>query len=190
MMSLVLGLSTLGMGDTLAIFQSFGKYTPVIQPLMILVRGPTKWAHLFSNNRRNVESSMVIRIIGEVFDQFSQLNVRSRIYVKGSLRCKRKMTIQLIRVEAQRLWARLKNSVNDLPYFTWLVWVKRFLNKSFTDSLDSSFQFFPYWTKVVSLCIRTGIVGLISGSVSLLFQVFNVGTFHPRRWWPSNTYPF
>ena len=61
---------------------------------------------------------MVIRIIGEVFDQFSQLNVRSRIYVKSSLRCKRKMTIQLIRVEAQRLWARLKNSVNDLPYFT------------------------------------------------------------------------
>ena len=44
---------------------------------------------------------MVIRIIGEVFDQFSQLNVRSRIYVKNSLRCKRKMTIQLIRVEAQ-----------------------------------------------------------------------------------------
>ena len=44
MMSLVLGLSTLGMGDTLAIFQSFGKYTSVIQPLMILVRGPTKWS--------------------------------------------------------------------------------------------------------------------------------------------------
>ena len=63
-------------------------------------------------------SSMIIRIIGEVFDQFSQLNVGSRIYVKSSLRCKRKMTIQLIRVEAQRLWARLKNSVNDLPYFT------------------------------------------------------------------------
>ena len=61
-------------------------------------------------------SSMIIRIIGEVFDQFSQLNVGSRIYVKSSLRCKRKMTIQLIRVEA--LWARLKNSVNDLPYFT------------------------------------------------------------------------
>ena len=58
-----------------------------------------------------MESSMVIRIIGEVFNQFSQLNVRSRIYVKSSLRCKRKMTIQLIRVEAQRLWARLKNSV-------------------------------------------------------------------------------
>ena len=66
-----------------------------------------------------MESSMVIRIIGEVFDQFSQLNVRSRIYVKSSLRCKRKMTtVQLIRVEAQRLWARLKNSANDLPYFT------------------------------------------------------------------------
>ena len=58
-----------------------------------------------------MESSMVIRIIGEVFNQFSQLNVRSRIYVKSSLRCKRKMTIQLTRVEAQRLWARLKNSV-------------------------------------------------------------------------------
>ena len=58
-----------------------------------------------------MESSMVIRIIEEVFNQFSQLNVRSRIYVKSSLRCKRKMTIQLIRVEAQRLWARLKNSV-------------------------------------------------------------------------------
>ena len=96
---------------------------------------------------------MIIRIIGEVFDQFSQLNVGSRIYVKSSLRCKRKMTIQLIRVEAQRLWARLKNSVNDLPYFTWLVWVKRFLNKSFTGSSDSSIQFFPYWTKAVSLCM-------------------------------------
>ena len=42
--SLVVGLSTLGMGDTLAIFQSFGKYASVIQLLMILVRGPAKWS--------------------------------------------------------------------------------------------------------------------------------------------------
>ena len=40
--SLVVGLSTLGIGDTLAILQSFGKYASVMQPLMILVRGPAK----------------------------------------------------------------------------------------------------------------------------------------------------
>ena len=60
---------------------------------------------------------MVIRIIGEVFDQFGQLKVGDRIYVKSSLRCRRKMTIKLIRVEVQRFWVRLKNSVDDLPYF-------------------------------------------------------------------------
>ena len=42
---------------------------------------------------------MVIRIIGEIFDQFSQLNVGGRIYVKSSLCCRRGMTIQLIREE-------------------------------------------------------------------------------------------
>ena len=68
-----------------------------------------------------MESSMVIRIIGEIFDQFGRLKVGDRIYVKSSLRCRRKMTIQLIRVEAQRFWVRLKNSVDDLPYFTCLV---------------------------------------------------------------------
>ena len=41
---LVVGLSTLDISDTLAIFQSFGKYAPVIQPLMIQVRGPAKWS--------------------------------------------------------------------------------------------------------------------------------------------------
>ena len=65
-----------------------------------------------------MESSMVIQIIEEIFDQFRQLNVGGRIYAKSSLRCRREMTIQLIRVEAQRLWARPKNSVDDLPYFT------------------------------------------------------------------------
>ena len=65
-----------------------------------------------------MESSMVIRIIGEIFDQSSQLNLGSRIYVRSSLRCRHEMTIQLIRVEAQRLWARLKNSVDDLSCFT------------------------------------------------------------------------
>ena len=65
-----------------------------------------------------MESSMVTRIIGEIFDQSSQLNLGGRIYVRSSLRCRYEMTIQLIRVEAQRLWARLKNSVDDFPYFT------------------------------------------------------------------------
>ena len=65
-----------------------------------------------------MESSMLIRIIGEIFDQSSQLNLGSRIYVRSSLRCRHKMTIQLIRVEAQRLWARLENSVDDLSCFT------------------------------------------------------------------------
>ena len=65
-----------------------------------------------------MESSMVIRIIGEIFYQSSQLNLGGHIYVRSSLRCRREMTIQLIRVEVQRLWARLKNSVDDLPYFT------------------------------------------------------------------------
>ena len=64
---------------------------------------------------------MVIRIIGEIFDQFGQLKVGDRIYVKSSLRCRRKMTIKLIRVEVQRFWVRLKNSVDDLPCFTCLV---------------------------------------------------------------------
>ena len=64
---------------------------------------------------------MMIRIIGEIFDQFIQLNVGGRIYVKSSLCCRREMIIQLIEVEAQRLWARHKNSVDDLPYFTSLV---------------------------------------------------------------------
>ena len=41
---LVVGLSTLDISDTLAIFQSFGKYASVMQPLMILVRGPAKWS--------------------------------------------------------------------------------------------------------------------------------------------------
>ena len=65
-----------------------------------------------------MESSMVIRIIGEIFDQSSQLNLGGRIYVRSSLRCRHEMTIQLIRNEAQRLWARLKNSVDDLSCFT------------------------------------------------------------------------
>ena len=65
-----------------------------------------------------MESSMVTRIIGEIFDQSSQLNLGGRIYVRSSLHCRREMTIQLIRVEAQKLWARLRNSVDDLPYFT------------------------------------------------------------------------
>ena len=65
-----------------------------------------------------MESSMVIRIIGEIFYQSSQLNLGGRIYVRSSLRCRREMTIHLIRVEAQRLWVMLKNSVDDLPYFT------------------------------------------------------------------------
>ena len=42
--SLIVGLSTLGMGDTLAIFQSSRNCASVIQPLMILVRGPAKWS--------------------------------------------------------------------------------------------------------------------------------------------------
>ena len=102
---------------------------------------------------------MVIQIIVEIFDQSSQLNLGGRIYVGSSLRCRREMTIQLIRVEAERLWARLKNSVDDLPYFTWLVWVKRFLNKSFTGGSGNSFQFVPYWTKVVLTLYQKGYCG-------------------------------
>ena len=65
-----------------------------------------------------MQSSMVIQIIGEIFDQSSQLNLGGRIYVRSSLRCRHEMTIQLIRVEAQRFWARLENSVDDLSCFT------------------------------------------------------------------------
>ena len=36
---------------------------------------------------RNVESSMMIRIIGEIFDQFIQLNVGGRINVKWEWQC-------------------------------------------------------------------------------------------------------
>ena len=42
--SLIVGLSTLGMGDTLVIFQSSRNCALVIQPLMILVREPAKWS--------------------------------------------------------------------------------------------------------------------------------------------------
>ena len=42
--SLIVGLSTLGMGDTLVIFQSSRNCALVIQPLMIPVRGPAKWS--------------------------------------------------------------------------------------------------------------------------------------------------
>ena len=46
---------------------------------------------------------MVIRIIGEIFDQSSQLNLGDRIYVRSSLRSRHEMTIQLIRVEFTNL---------------------------------------------------------------------------------------
>ena len=56
--SLVVGLSTLGMGDTLAIFQSFGKYASVIQLLMIQVRGPAKWSATSSMNTVGIWSTL------------------------------------------------------------------------------------------------------------------------------------